>query len=154
MAYFGRGLNKIQNPYNLRGMYLSYKDTVEPHSPYDVEYREFMKITEEYLKEISIGLLGGKGSFRIPRNLGYIDIVKSKVDLSNLKRVDWKATNESGKTIYHLNTHSDGFDYKIVWTKIVQNARNLRLYVYAPTRKMKRTLAQLIKNKEFDSYEF
>lgn len=154
MAYFGRGKNKIQNPYNLREMYEEYIKTVDPHSPYCVTYKEFMNITEDYLKAVSQGLLDGKGSFKIPCNLGYIDIIKKKVDLSKLKRIDWKASVENGKQIYHLNEHSDGFNYKIEWTRIVQNARNVKLYVFQPTRNMKRTLAKLIKNKEFDTYEF
>jgi len=154
MAYFGRGPNKVQNPYNIKDMYEGYKNQVEPHSPYDVTYKEFMNILNDYLKGISEGILAGKGSYKIPFNLGYIDITKSKVDLTKLKRVDWKATVETGKTIYHLNEHSDGFDYKTEWTRISNTARNSRLYVYSPTRKMKRTLAKLIKNKEFDTYEF
>jgi hypothetical protein len=152
--YFGRGPNKVHNPYNLKDMYESYKESVEENTPYDISYKEFMTITEDYLKEISDGLLSGKGSFRIPKNLGYITITKFKVDLSKLNRIDWKATVETGKKIYHLNEHSDGFNYKVVWTRIQQNARNVKMYVFAPTRRIKRTLASLIKNREFDTYEF
>lgn len=154
MAYFGRGKNKRQDVYNLKEMYNEYIKTVDSDSPYNVSYQEFMQITEDYLREVSKGLLSSKGSFRIPHNLGYIDITKKRVDLSKLKRVDWKATVETGKTIYHLNEHSDGFDYKVEWTRIVQNVKNVKLYVFQPTRKIKRTLAKLIKNREFDSYEF
>ncbi len=154
MAYFGRGKNKRQDVYNLKEMYNEYIKTVDSNSPYNVSYQEFMQITEDYLREVAKGLLASKGSFRIPHNLGYIDITKKRVDLSKLKRVDWKATVETGKTIYHLNEHSDGFDYKVEWTRIVQNVKNVKLYVFQPTRKIKRTLAKLIKNKEFDSYEF
>ena len=151
--YFSRGPNKIQDPYNLKDLYEHYIKTVEPNSPYAVSYKEFMTILDEYLKEISDGLLAGKAAYKTPFNLGYIEITKKKVDLSKLKRVDWKTTVETGKTIYHLNEHSDGFDYKIEWLRS-QNAKNSKLYVFSPTRRMKRTLAKLIKNKEFDTYEF
>jgi len=154
MAYFGRGKNKIRDLYNLSDMYKSYKKTVEPNSPYDIEYKEFMAITEDYFRSIADGLLIGKGAYKMPFSLGYIDITKRKVDLTKLKRVDWKATVETGKTIYHLNEHSDGFDYKIEWLRVTRHTRNSKLYVFSPTRRMKRTLAKLIKNKEFDSYEF
>ena len=151
--YFSRGLNKIQNPYNLRDMYESYKENVEDNTPYDISYKEFMTITEDYLLEISEGLLMAKGSFKVPGNLGYLNIIKKKVDLTRLKRVDWKATVESGKKVFHLNEHSEGFNYYIEWSRILQSTKNIRLYRFVPTRMMKRTLAKLIKNKEFDSFE-
>ena len=113
-----------------------------------------MTILDDYFKEISKGLLAGKTAYKMPFSLGYIEITKRKLDLSKLKRVDWKTTVETGKTIYHLNEHSDGFDYKIEWDRIRNAVRNAKLYVFSPTRKMKRTLAKLIKNKEFDTYEF
>ena len=139
---------------DLKEMYEGYKDSVEMNSPYDVTHQEFMQILDEYYKSIIEGLLVGKGGYKLPFNLGRIDITKSKIDLANLKRIDWKASVELGKRIYHLNEHSDGYDYTIEWVRINANARNSKLYVYSPTRYMKRTLAKLIKNKEFDTYEF
>lgn len=153
MAYFGRGLNKVQNPYNLKDMYASFKASVEKNTPYDIEYKEFMAITEDYLRAVSEGLLAGKRAFKIPFNLGYIEINKRKVDLSNLKRIDWKTSVDAGKRIYHLNEHSDGFNYKIEWERVNWNTRNSKLYVFSPTRKMKRTLAQLIKEKKIDCFQ-
>jgi hypothetical protein len=151
MAYFGRGPNKVQKPYNLRELYEHYIQTVETSSPYAITYQEFMRITEDYLKQVSEGLLSGKGVFKVPHNLGYIDITKKKVNINRLKRIDWKATVETGKTIYHLNEHSNGFDYRIEWSRIGA-AKNAKLYVFVATRKMKRTLAKLIKNREIDYY--
>ena len=153
MPFFGRGLNKIQTPINIGDMYDEYKASVEPNSPYDVKRSEYMAILDEYFKLVSEGLLAGKRSFKIPMNLGFIVINKRKVDLSNLRRVDWKATNESGTKVYHLNEHSDGYDYKVDWNRPIHTTRNSRMYNFNPTRKIKRTLAKLIKSKEFDTYE-
>jgi len=58
----------------------------------------------------------------MPYGLGYICIVKyrpkslSKECLS----IDYKASREYNKHIYHLNEHSDGYKFRLFWSKLPQ----------------------------------
>ena len=84
--------------------------------------------------------------FRFPYNLGILKIRKNKVNVSNKKymRIDFNATKKEGKTIYHLNEHSDGYYYRFKWKK--GYVSNIFSYVFTPVRSRKRELAQTIKS--------
>nr|DAQ64950.1 MAG TPA: hypothetical protein [Bacteriophage sp.] len=32
--------------------------------------------------------------------------------------VDYKSSKEEGKRIYHLNEHSNGYKYRLYWSKV------------------------------------
>nr|DAG45344.1 MAG TPA: hypothetical protein [Caudoviricetes sp.]DAV24016.1 MAG TPA: hypothetical protein [Bacteriophage sp.] len=32
--------------------------------------------------------------------------------------VDYKSSKEEGKKIYHLNEHSNGYKYRLYWSKV------------------------------------
>lgn len=155
MAFFGRGKNKIQNPYTLKDVYLFYTNETEGNEPYEVAYKEYVAMISSFYKDIMDHVLLEAGKFYMPYGLGDIFVVKQKLKLDNIdhKQLDWKTTNEIGKRVYHLNEHSRGFKYFFQWDKFRSRIKKLHLYRFQLTRAHKRKLAELIKSGEHDYYE-
>ena len=154
MAFFGRGKNKIKNPYNLSDIYEFYLNQVGNNSLYKVEKSEYVEIVGDYYKAIVEYVLEG-GRFKLPFKLGELYIIKRKVDFTTIKSMtpDWALTNKVGKKVFHLNEHSGGFKYLFYWNKTYQILKNLYFYRLVLTRTNKRKLAKLIKECGYDYFE-
>lgn len=154
--FFSRGENKIQNPYTMGDMYNDYIKNVEPGSPYDISYLDYVDIVISYNKSIINRLYDGF-KVSLPYNLGQLQIVKKKMyfksQLNKRKGIDWAATNKYGKVIHHLNEHTDGYKYLYYWDRKISRVSNCKSYRFVPTRTLKRTLAKLIKTDNKDYFE-
>lgn len=87
--------------------------------------------------------------FKMPFGLGLIQIVKykpKKLSQESLS-VDYQASKEYDKRIYHLNEHSDGYKFRLYWSKIPRTFPDRYKYQLGLVRQNKRKLAQLIFNK-------
>lgn len=86
----------------------------------------------------------------MPYGLGFIQVGKYKPKSLTQKSlsVDYKASKEYDKTIYHLNEHSDGYKYRLYWSKIPRTFPDRYKYQLCFVRQNKRRLAQLIFNKQ------
>lgn len=62
--------------------------------------------------------------------------------------VDYKASKEYNKKIYHLNEHSEGYKYRLYWSKLPRVFPDRYKYQLCLVRQNKRKLAQLIFNKQ------
>lgn len=114
----------------------------------DVDYKQFKDILDRFNEEILSCLLQSSEGFKMPFGLGYVQIVKYKPKSMTPKSlsVDFKSSAEYGKTIYHLNEHSDGYKYRLYWSKIPQTFPDRYRYQLSLVRQNKRQLAQLIFN--------
>lgn len=114
----------------------------------DVDYRQFKDILDRFNEEILSCLLQSSEGFKMPFGLGYVQIVKYKPKSMTPKSlsIDFKSTAEYGKTIYHLNEHSNGYKYRLYWSKIPQTFPDRYRYQLQLVRQNKRQLAQLIFN--------
>jgi hypothetical protein len=154
--FFGRGKNKIQNPYVLSDMYKDYTEDIIKDSPYDIPYSLYVLITTKYLNKLRDRLYKG---FKVwlPYRLGHLQIIKKKMffqsQLSKNRGINWEATNKYGKVIPHLNEHTGGFKYLYYWDKKKTRINNSKHYRFVPTRELKRTLAYLIKENKQDYFE-
>jgi len=153
--FFGRGKNKVQNPYTIRDSYLFYIENIGQNELYHVEYNEYRDIVCDFYKTIVESILRKNVIFKLPFNLGALRIGKKKVSLNRLGilGVDWKQTVITGKYIYHLNEHSRGYKYFFQWDKKNRIVKNLFLYRLVLTRENKRYLAKLIKSGKYDYFE-
>lgn len=153
--FFGRGKNKVQNPYTLKDMFTFYKNEVEGSKLYDIEYSEYVDIVTSFYKTMMDHILLEAGKFYMPYGFGDISIIKFKQNINTIdhKQLDWKATNEVGKRVYHLNEHSKGYRYLFQWDKFKSRIKKLYLYRFQLTRTNKRRLAQLVKSDKYDYYE-
>jgi len=151
--FFGRGKNKIERPYTLPDMYKAYIEEYPEGNIYYISYSEFVAINETFYKRMMEEVMYRNATFKLPFRMGYLKIIKRKINFKNNLAIDWKTTNDIGKKVYHMNDHSGGYKYIFKWLKgniIVQNKYLYRLVI---TRKYKRELAKLIKQGKIDYFE-
>lgn len=141
--------------YTVKDFYKYYIDNLEENSPYEVDYKTYRSILEDYFKYLRDEVIEEGNTIKIPGRLGQLSIIKQMPAHWNKNSlcVDFKATAEYGKTIYHLNEHSNGFKYRFRWNKTNLLIRNSAAYQLVMTRANKRRLAQIIKNRERDYVE-
>lgn len=141
-----RGKNKIQNVLTLKHIYQYYIKDLSESSKYNIDYKTFRNICEEFNKELSAQILEGY-FFNMPYRLGTIRIKKRKVDFRSLKP-DFGLFNktEGEYKNKHLNEHSNNYYCRYYWNKrLATIVKNRSAYSFIPTRKNKRDLAALIK---------
>lgn len=126
--------------YTFRDMYKKM-----PNKP---DYSQYKRITECMCKTILECVQDRSDGFKMPSGLGYIRIGKYKPKSYTEKSlsVDYKASNELGKRIYHLNEHSGGYKYRLYWSKLPYTFSDRYKYQLCFVRANKRRLAQLIFN--------
>ena len=151
--FYSRGPNHIQNPYCLKDMYQDYIKEVPEDSPLYVTYNEYRDIVSIFYKGIVNGVVTEGRTFHMPFMLGDTYVEKTKLDYNNRLPIDWDLTSKTGKVIYNLNEHSQGYKYEIKWNKKVCVFNNNYLYRLVYTRSNKRLLAKNIKTKKLDYFE-
>ena len=141
--------NKVSSC-TLRQSYKEYDDF------YKVGYKKYRSICEEFNKMIIDEILLNAKEFKMPYRLGTLRILKKEMNYSvskNKLKIDWYETNKYKKTIYHLNDHTDGFNYRWFWSKKKAIIKNKTIYSFQATRTNKRRLATLLKNNKVDYFE-
>ena len=118
--------------------------------PIDVDYSLYKRVLTEMCNVIAEYILKRSQGFKMPYGLGFIQIVKYKPKnlTSESLSVDYKASKEYQKKIYHLNEHSNGYKYRLYWSKIPRTFPDRYKYQISLVRQNKRKLAQLIFNKQ------
>mgnify|MGYP001210628413 CR=1 FL=1 len=151
-AFFGRGLNRHQNPFTLVDMYKEYMLEYKDKDLGEIEYHIFISLIEEYYKQLMEEILLNGVLFKMPFRMGYFRIIKRKLSYSHKIAIDWDTTNKIGKKVYHLNDHTHGYKYIFKWNKRNLIFKYCNLYRLVITRTHKRRLASLIKAGQ-DYYE-
>lgn len=134
----------MKKSFTIRDMYKAYKKIDE-----NTSYLRFKRVLEQFNINLLDLLLNASEGFKMPQRLGFICIVKYKPKTYTNKSLskDYKTSNELGKTIYHLNEHSDGYKYRLYWSKNENTFPDIYKYRLSLVRANKRKLAQLIFNK-------
>lgn len=136
--------HKIRKNKKAYTFYDMYRETpvFAPYSLYKRILDEMCQIIHEIVLERSEG-------FKMPYGLGLIQVVKYRPKSFTPKSlsVDYKASKEYDKKIYHLNEHSDGYKFRLYWSKLPQTFPDRYRYQLSLVRQNKRKLAQLIFNK-------
>jgi hypothetical protein len=153
MTFYSRGKNRIQNPYCLPDMYKDYIKDIPEDSPYYVSLKDYIAINSLFWKEISHNIVDEGRIFHMPFMLGDTYVEKIKLDYNNRLPIDWQLTTRTGKVIYNLNEHSQGYKYELKWNKKVCIFNNNYLFKLVYTRANKRLLAKNIKTKKSDYFE-
>lgn len=133
----------VKQSYTIRDMFKEYHKIDE-----NVSYFRFKRILDKFNEIVKESVLNGSESFKMPHRLGLIAIVKYKpknYDSKSLSK-DYKTSKELNKTIYHLNEHSDGYKYRLYWSKNKNTFPEVYKYNLSLVRQNKRKLAQLIFN--------
>ena len=111
-----RKIRKNKKSYTAYDMYYTYAK----NSPVEVPYILFKRILDEFNKTIREMILERSEGFKMPYGLGYLRVVKyrpKKFTKEHLSK-DYKSSKEEGTNIYHLNEHSDGYKYRLYWSKL------------------------------------
>lgn len=141
--------------YTGHDFYKSYMEYVEDNPLYQVEYRVFRDIINDYFKYLRDELIENGKEVRLPCRMGTIQIVKHKPKEYTGKslRIDYGESKKLGKLVYHLNEHSNFFKYRCYYNKQNMITHNKTKYQLVLTRDNKRRLAYIIKNKIRDYVE-
>ena len=117
--------------------------------PVEADYGLYKRILDEMCTVILDYVFERSEGFKMPYGLGFIQICKYKPKSLTPQSlsVDYKASKEYDKRIYHLNEHSDGYKYRLYWSKIPRTFPDRYKYTLGFVRQNKRKLAQLIFNK-------
>lgn len=135
-------IRKNKKAYTFYDMYKECPVNV-PYSTYKAVLDCMCSVILHYVLELSDG-------FKMPNGLGFIQIGKYKPKSYNSKSlsVDYKTSKECDKRIYHLNEHSDGYKFRLHWSKVPMTFADRYKYQLNLVRANKRYLAQLIFNKQ------
>lgn len=71
-------------------------------------------------------------TFMMPYSLGSILVKAYKTNLNNL-RIDWSKSKEMGCIVKHLNTHTYGYYFGIMWDKSYVRFKNNAYYLFCAT---------------------
>ena len=117
--------------------------------PIDIDYPTYCKILSAMCSVILNHVLYNSEGFKMPYGLGFIQVGKYRPKKLNEKSlsIDYKASKEYNKRIFHLNEHSDGYKFRLYWSKVPQTFPDRYKYQLSLVRQNKRKLAQLIFNK-------
>ena len=133
----------MKKSYTIRDMFKDYHKIDE-----NMSYFRFKRILDKFNEIIKENILNASESFKMPCRLGLIAIVKYKPKTYTQKSLskDYKTSKELNKTIYHLNEHSNGYKYRLYWSKNKNTFPDIYKYNLSLVRQNKRKLAQLIFN--------
>jgi len=120
---------------------------------YAVHRNIYSQILEDYNAYIMDLIINKAYEFAIPAGLGVI-VVSKKCQVKyagHLKfNVDFNETKLAGKTIYHMNEHSQAYRYRFQWYRDTYRYNMIREYRLDMCRGAKRALAKAIKNNVTD----
>ena len=133
--------------YTGHNFYDSYLEYVEDNPLYQVEYRVFRDIINDYFKYLRDELIENGKEVKLPCRMGTIQIVKHKPKEYTGKslRIDYAESKKAGKVIYHLNEHSNFYKYRIYWNKQNMITPNKTKYQLVMTRDNNGILLRLSK---------
>lgn len=146
-------------------MKVSLSDSFK-YSKLKMSYNEYAEINKGFMKFIMNKVLEGE-QIELPVRMGILMVVGRKVtpkidengNIGNLAP-DWVKTKklwdsnpqakEAKTLVYHMNEHTNGVRYKIIWDKSMSGAMNKILYIFKPSRENKRkTWKSILAGKEF-----
>ena len=140
-----RKIRKNKQSYTFADMYWSY---LHENNDVDISYFDFKRILDEMSIIIAEKILNASEGFKMPYGLGFIQVGKylPKAYSAKSLSVDYKLSQQYNKKIYHLNEHSNGYKYRLYWSKIPRTFPDRYKYQLQFVRANKRKLAKLIFN--------
>jgi len=135
---------EITKGYSLSHAFKFYKKKhYKRGDKYEINKDLYRKICCDFNKEIVQLSLKGK-LVALPHSIGRLWCKKFKINWNN-PPVDLNASKKAGKTVFHLNDHSDNWCVRWAWTKRNNLIANLIFYSFKPTRTNSRELAKIMK---------
>lgn len=120
------------------------------HPDSALSYKSFSKILYEFSYAYRDRILSTGEKVSLPFGLGELSINKKKTRRFNkfnkiILPVDWVATKKFGKKIYNFNEHTEGYKFKWIWFREKSRFPLSTLWIFKPSRKTSRKLAECLK---------
>ena len=145
--------NVFSNTKTFRDAYSIYKNQYGKDA---VEYSVYANVLKSFNQRVMEKILFEAFEFELPYRLGSIRIKKSKTHFTKkTMKVDWQKTKELGQKVYHMNDHTNNFNFRFFWKKKTATFINKSFYSFTASRKNKRQLAAILKDdfRTVDYYE-
>lgn len=136
-----------------RDFYEFYKQNSINKEKEFVDYSTYTKILKDFNLLLRDEIIYKAEKVRLPYRMGYLYVRKFEhiyhEKNKRLWNIDFKATKEQGKTIYHGNKYGYGWR----WHKKACIVKGKKYYRFRACRKANRLIADAVKNKQLDFYE-
>lgn len=144
-----RSSNKVKVDYASNDMYRWYNKQHKKGSELKVPVSTYTKIIGLFNKKIMDKVLYESESVNLPCNMGTISVAKYPMKKFDSKlHIDWPTSVKLKKYVYHMNDHTDNYQYRFMWHRNKMRVLNSRKYYLTFSRTNKRLLAKLIKDKD------
>ena len=139
-------IRKNKHSYTIVDIYKAYTKQYDTNVPYFC----FKAIMDMFNQNVKESILNRSEVFKMPYGLGYLAVTKyePKTYTNKSLSIDYKSSKEEGKIIYYLNEHSNGYKFRLYWSKIPKTFIDRYKYQLSLVRENKRYLAKLIFNKQ------
>ena len=124
-----------------------------------VPLRVYTKICADFNSEIMRSILEDGFKFYMPYGIGMLDIQrtnkvsfgydKTKPDGSIMVakgNVNWVETKKLGHYVFHENQHTNGYNYRFVWSRPGRSFKYKSVYKFHPFHKSKKRLGDILKD--------
>ena len=142
----------MKKSYTISDFYEFYLSYIERETVYDVDYKTYRQIVEDYFKYVVEEIMENSREFKLPCRLGNLSIVKRQPKNFDNKslRIDYHESKVQGKAVYLINEQRNYYKFRFLWSKKDCLLTNKTKYQFVASRANKRRLAQIIKNREHD----
>jgi hypothetical protein len=113
-------------------LYLRYVDDKEGDR-YVLSYNKWKSIIFTFLEEVYKLMIRENLVYDLPHGMGRMGIVKKKSSIR--KRIDYAATKQHNKLIFHRNLHTDGYYFCFIWLRgkrFRRKGENIKYYKFFP----------------------
>jgi len=144
---------RFKNCATPRSFYKDYAEKNPKETLTHCDYKTYIAISDLLLKKFKDYIIYEAGVWNLPYRLGRLAVTKKKGTRKRLP-IDWGESKLEGSRIVNFNDHSNGYRYKAYWNKKAAIVKNKTYYSFYFVRAVNRELAQAIKNKVTDYFQF
>lgn len=131
-----------------------YNEFCKRHPSSKLTYKDYRTILIHYNSLIANHILETGQKVKLPWGLGELCINKYKRSVYKITqagekvynyKIDFKKTKEYGKTIYHTNLHTQGYNYHWFWTPTSSRIKYAQIWSLTMIRDHSRGLVRRLK---------
>ncbi len=142
---------RVKNSYRTASL-SNYNRFRKAHPSIQISFDVWKSILYGYSELLRDYVLETGEKCKMPYGMGELSVNKKKQarfkkykDVTYVAlAIDWQASKQYGKHIYHMNTHTDGYRFKWMWFPKKARFKLSSLWSFKPSRVTSRTLAQYI----------
>lgn len=142
--------NKRKELYRLTYTIYDFYETYEYKDK--IDKKVFIDLIKDFFSLYFEKIVVERKRYKLPYGLGTHRIKKRKLKGCIRPKIDFNATKKLGKTVYHLNKHTNGYYFRWFWDKDGVRLKNKSFYLFELTKKNTTFLAKEILKCAKDPY--